>query len=245
MNRLFKYLFISMTVLGLMAQSTYTTCQAESLDSKDRNTLIQADIDSQRIPAGKKINIKIQTPLNSYIMIEGDYFLATISDDIFVDNKLILPAGTAIRGTVLEIKKSKMLMRGAQVLLDFDHVVTPVGKQIPLTAVITDYENLTLDGALTTANSGYLRAVGSYFNDGIDTVKSMTSNSYEFGKQYAGGFPAVITAPAGAIAGSMVGAGGFAGRSAIGIFKKGEDVDIQKGQSIQVTLMQPLDIPSN
>lgn len=245
MKNLYKYLLISAVLLGLIAQYSSKTCHAEGIETKDRSTLIQADIDSQRIPAGKKINVKLQTPLNSFILMEGDYFLATIADDIFVDNKLILPAGTAIRGTVLEIKKSKMLMRGAQVLLDFDHVVTPVGKQVPLTAVITDYENLTLDGALATANSGYFKAVGSYFHDGIDTLKSITSNSYEFGKQYAGGYPAIITAPAGALAGSVAGSGSFVGRSAIGIFKKGADVDLQKGQSFQITLMQPLDIPSN
>ncbi|MDD3150622.1 MAG: hypothetical protein PHV68_07275, partial [Candidatus Gastranaerophilales bacterium] len=132
-----------------------------------QNSFIQADIDSQRISAGQKLKLRMESPLNSTSSTQGDTFIATLVNDVYVGNKIILPIGSVVRGTVLESQKSRRLMRGAELLLDFDHVVTPIGKQIPLTAMVTGYTYISDSGALAT-DSSYTKAVDDYFHNSID-----------------------------------------------------------------------------
>ena len=70
-----------------------------------------------------------------------------------IEDKIILPAGSVIRGTVGNIKRASFFVREAQVMLIFDHIVTPTGKQIPLCAYLTNNPKINYEGYITGGSS--------------------------------------------------------------------------------------------
>ena len=59
------------------------------------------------------------------------------------------------------------------------------------------------------------------------------------------GIPVAVTAPAGAFVGAVGGSGYFIGKSIYDMFKKGDNIKINPGDIIEVTLIESLDVPTN
>lgn len=205
---------------------------------------VKVEVASKRIPSGTAVPIKIGTAINTISSSVGDQFYATLTNDIKVDNTVVLPAGSVIRGTIGQVKRSRLLSSGGQILLMFDHVVTPVGKQIPVYAYIKDNDNVNCDGNLT-AGTSYKKEFIKGFNKGKAITVNATKWGVSTGADVWGGAPLAITAPVGAIGGFFGGTGYFLGKTIISIFQKGGEVFIAPGQIITIVLAQPLDVPVN
>ena len=116
----------------------------------------QADAKTKRIPAGTKFTLKFLDPVTS---LGGNAdFSAIMLNDQTAETDVILPSGSVVRGAISKITPSKRFSRGAIVYLDFDHVVTPNGRQVPLTMAVVGRTDLTNDGGITTTR-GYWDAV--------------------------------------------------------------------------------------
>lgn len=109
---------------------------------------------TKRIPAGTKFTMKLLTPATTISNTEGAEFSAMLITDQTADNDVILPMGSVVRGTIQKIVPAKRMSKGAILYMDFDHVVTPNGRQIPLSFNITGRSDLTYDGGITTTR-GY------------------------------------------------------------------------------------------
>jgi hypothetical protein len=228
---------------------------------------MQADIQSRRIPAGTRIKLRMDTAVNTHNSKRGSSFVSTIMEDIRVNNKIILPEGTSIRGRVSKVVPNSFLSRGAELILVFDHVTTPVGKQIPLVAQVSYADNykITQEGSIS-AGGGYLKAVEKSFDQGLDiAVKSSTygidtgmsmmnslksSNNSQNAWKKAGvvafsALPVIIITPIAAVGGAAVGSTLFFSKSVISIFKKGDIVKIDPGKILEVNLIDPIDVPVN
>ena len=200
----------------------------------------KADAKTKRIPAGTTFQLEFLQPVSTFSGSAGDSFVAMLMNDQTAGTSVILPAGTVVRGSVAEVKTAKRFSRGAKLYLDFDHVVTPSGRQIPLDLAVAQYENIFYDGGLYK-NLGYGEAVKANYN----RASEMTKNSLEYGKKAGESAPGIqyITAPICAFAGFIGGAGYFIGDSIADIFRKGQDVYINTGDIMNVKLVHPIDIP--
>ena len=123
----------------------------------------RADAKTKRIPAGTMFQLEFLQPVNTFSGTTGDSFVATIRNEQAVGTSVILPAGTVVRGSVLEVKTAKRFSRGAKLYLDFDHVVTPTGRQIPLDMAVSQFDKIYYDGGLYK-NLGYGEAVQENYN---------------------------------------------------------------------------------
>ena len=128
----------------------------------------------------------------------------------------------------------------AKVMLIFDHIVTPAGKQVPLYAYLPHDENVSYEGYITGGTS-YSKA----FKQDAAKSKSIMINSTTYGVdkglKYLGGVPVVITAPVCAIGGTL-GAGGYiVGKSVYNMFVKGGEVLLEADTPLNVTLSKALD----
>jgi len=208
------------------------------------SNLMQADIKSERIPAGTTFKFKMETPVNSYNTTLGDTFRATLTEDISIGKKVIIPAGTIARGRAGEIKKNSFLSRGGKLNLTFDHIVTSMGKQIPLNVTITKAQYLSENGVLS-AGGGYLNALNKNIEQGNDFLISSTQYGFDKGKSFYSGYPVILTLPIGFAVGITGGAGIFTVKSTVDLFKKGDNVKINPGDVIEVILKDPLDVPLN
>ena len=200
----------------------------------------KADAKTKRIPAGSIFELEMLQPVNTYSGNAGDSFTAALKNEQSSDMNVILPAGSIVRGSIADVKTAKMLSRGAKLYIDFDHVVTPTGRQIPLDLAICSFENIYMDGGLYK-NLGYGEAVKNNYEKGAD----ITKKAVQYGSRAGDNAPGLqyITIPFCAIGGFIGGTGYFVGDSIIDIFRKGKDVYINTGDILKVKLINPIDIP--
>ena len=103
---------------------------------------LKADAKTKRIPAGTTFQLEFLQPVSTYSGSMGDSFVATLLNEQTSGSSVILPAGTVVRGSISDVKTAKYFSRGARLYLDFDHVVTPSGRQIPLDMAVAQFENI-------------------------------------------------------------------------------------------------------
>lgn len=204
----------------------------------------RADAQTKRIPAGTKLKLQLLDPLNTIAKNPGDSFNAMLLEDQkSTDANIILPAGSIVRGCVSKIKPIRRLSRGAVIYLDFDHVVTPNGRQLPLTLSVYNRVDLTDDGGIY-GSKGYGEAVKKNWQ----TTVSITKNATQFGKDIGSdAFTGAnyITTPICAVGGAFGGGAYFVGDSIIDLFRKGDDVILNQGTVLDVILTNPIDVPIN
>ena len=200
------------------------------------------NVKTKRIPAGTTLKLQLLSPVTSIANMEGQDFTAMLITDQTAESDVILPMGSVVRGNIKKIEPARRMSKGAIVHLDFDHVVTPNGRQLPLSLSITGRTDLTYDNGITTTR-GYKDA----FKQTCKKSGQITKNSVEWGKEtgedYWDGKMKYLSVPVGAIGGAIGTAGYFVYGSIADMIKKGEDVYLNKGEELNVILIDPIDVP--
>ena len=199
-----------------------------------------ANAKTKRIPAGTKFSLQLMTPLSTINNPAGTEFTAIMMSDETADNDVILPMGSLVRGTIRRVEPSKRMSKGAVLYLDFDHVVTPNGRQLPLTFSVTGRTDITYDGGIS-GGKGYKEAlINNWY-----VTNDIVSNSTEWGGDV---FDDVIVADQlmtgiGAIGGAIGGGAYYVYDFFADMIRKGDDVNLRKGEVLNVILVDPVDVP--
>lgn len=197
-----------------------------------------ANAKTKRIPAGTKFQLQLLTPLST-IRTSGEDFSAILLNDQTADSDVVLPSGSLVRGNIKNIIPAKRMSKGAILYLDFDHVVTPNGRQLPLSLSIVGRTDMTYDGGITTTR-GYSDAIKQSWGKTVD----ITKNSVEWGNDIVNDGPAkYVTMPLAAIGGGIGGGAFFVYDAIADMIRKGKDVNISTGEVINVILVDPIDVP--
>jgi len=202
----------------------------------------RADAKTKRIPAGTNFTLKIIEPVSTFSAQEGDYFSGVIQNDQSTGTNVVIPAGSVVRGSVNKLKTSKRFSRGAQLYLDFDHLVTPNGRQLPLSMSVVGFDYVGFDGGLYK-NLGY----GEALKNDWGKAKTYTTRSVNYGLRVKEASPGMqyITVPFCAVGGAAATGGYMIGRAFADMWKKGQEVEFKQGDLINVILTQPIDVPVN
>lgn len=226
-----KYITIGLLLAGFLTGMNLSTQAAVT------NKTMKADVQAIRIPAGTTMKLELLDSISSRSGSMGDEFSAMLKEDKLVNGKIALPSGSVVRGTINKITPSKRLSRSAVIYFSFDHVVTPTGKQIPMSAGLYRYMELTLDGGIYSGgNYGYA------IQENWKQTKNIVSKSIDWGKG-TGDNMQYVCVPLGAAGGAVGGAFYYVGSDIADLFKKGNEVNLQQGKDIEIMLTQPLDIP--
>lgn len=151
-------------------------------------------------PEGSFVNALLITPLNSASSQKGDEVEAVLSQPLFDGTRLLLPQGSRLKGTVLQVQPARSLSRNGQLRVVFHDLIPPTGTPSKVDASLEGVQsasdqNLKLDsegGAqarppntrlLTTAISVSLGAA-SFLGDTASDVGPRVSGG-------AGGFKLV------------------------------------------------------
>jgi len=166
------------------------------------------------VPEATQIRVKIDDALDSATSQPGDHFQATLVDPVVVGDRVALPAGSTIEGTVSDVIPAKKGLKesAGSLTLSFDRVSTPAGEDAPMNAAITQAAKSTKKKAGTIAGS----AAG-----GALLGKILGKSSKD--------------AAIGAVLGGAVGTGIAAGT-------KGSEMKIEAGTEMSISLQQPLTI---
>lgn len=203
----------------------------------------RADAKTKRIPAGTKLKLQLIDPINTVAENAGDSFSAMLLEDQTSGTSVILPAGSIVRGCISKIKPVRRLSRGAVIYLDFDHVVTPNGRQLPLSLSVYNRADLTDDGGIY-GSKGYGEALKKNWVRTVEITKNATQFGSDIGDEAFTGAN-YITTPICAVGGAFGGGAYFVGDSVIDLFRKGEDVILNQGTILDVTLINSIDVPVN
>ena len=203
---------------------------------------INANIKTKRVPQGTVIPLKVLDPVGSNLSMLGDQFDLMVTENIKVDNTIVIPQGSVVRGSVEAVEAPKLLYQGGSVRLYFDHIVSSTGKQVPFYAGICNNQNTTYDGALASKTT---------YSDAFDKTKETTKNivvkstnwAWNKGDEMMNGAPKYVMAPLTAIVSTPVAGVYFVGDTIADIFKKGKNINLNQGEVINVQLLKPMDMP--
>jgi type IV secretory pathway VirB10-like protein len=212
-------------------------------------------------PDGSLVHALLVTPLNSAFTPKGAEVEAVVSQPLFDGDRLILPEGTRLRGTVLEVRPARRWHHNGQLRIVFRELVLPDGVQQKVVAGLETVQadksqNIKLDsegGAEATSSRTRYASLGlslalttaafRQHNDG-DEDANQSGNGAAGG---LAGFKLVGLAFAYAInvqpVGMAMGAYGSA-RSVYHTFvAKGHDVVFPKNTPMEISLGEPRKAP--
>ena len=172
----------------------------------------------------------------------GDQFDLMVVDNVKVNNIVVIPQGSVIRGSIEELEKPARLYKGGMIRLYFDHIVSSTGKQVPFYAGICNNPNVTYDGALSS-KTNYQTALYNTAQTTKNIVVKPTTWAWEKGDEMLNGSPKYVLAPLTAIVSAPVAGIYFVGDAIADVFKKGKDINLNQGETIQVQLLKPIDMP--
>jgi hypothetical protein len=116
-------------------------------------------------PSGSVVHALLVTPLNSATSQKGDPVEAVINQPLVVSDHLVLPEGSHLKGSVLQVRPARRLGRNGQLRIVFHQIAPPSGIEQKVEASLEGVEvakgqHLSLDsegGAqVTTPRTRYL-----------------------------------------------------------------------------------------
>lgn len=176
------------------------------------------------VPAGTVIPVTLTSRVSTKNSKDGDGIYGKTSFPITVNNKIVIPEGSYVRGKITEVRRPGRVKGKGEITLNFQTLVLPNGITIPI------YTSLGGAG-------------GSGERKGEATVQGDSSKS-EDGKTVGttaaeGGLIGVI---AGGGKGAVIGgAGGAAVGTAAVLLTRGRDLVLEPGTTIEIVLDRPIE----
>jgi hypothetical protein len=88
------------------------------------------------VPSGTELDVRLQNALNSGTAVVEDRFEATTLVDLNVNGRVVIPAGSLMRGVVTAVEAGTRTNRTARMTVSFDQV-TVNGRSYPMRGTVT------------------------------------------------------------------------------------------------------------
>ena len=105
--------------------------------SSTRSSTTSASAVAVEVPVGTEIDVRLQAPLNSGTNQVEDRFEATTLVDVGVNGRVVIPAGSLMRGVVTAVEPATRTNRTARLTISFDQV-TVNGQPYPIRGTVTE-----------------------------------------------------------------------------------------------------------
>jgi hypothetical protein len=117
---------------------------------------------SVEIPVGTEIDVRLQNTLNSGTAQVEDRFEGTTLNDVSVDGRVAIPAGSLFRGVVTAVEPGTRTNRTSKLTVSFDQV-TISGRSYPIRGTVTqaiEGEGIRGEAGRTAAGAGVGAIIG-------------------------------------------------------------------------------------
>lgn len=160
----------------------------------------------------------------------GDIITAATSEDIFVEDNKVIPAGTVFKGRVSSVKPPRRVQRPGWLEISFTELALPNGKRFAFSAEANNFKKTTLKGvakgtgmvAANAAGGAIVGALAAY-----QIVGGMRGSAACHYYNIAGG----------AAAGALIAAGHA-------IMKKGDRATLEPGDDLNLSIDTDLLLPA-
>jgi hypothetical protein len=88
------------------------------------------------VPVGQEIDVRLQTPLSSDTATVEQRFQTTTVVDLMQGDRVLIPAGSVVRGVVRSVEEAGRIERTGRLTLGFDQMVIN-GREYPIRAMAT------------------------------------------------------------------------------------------------------------
>jgi hypothetical protein len=122
----------------------------------------RAQTGDSAIPTGTELDVRLQDRLSSKDNVVEDRFRATTAVDLTMGDRMLIPAGSEIRGVVSSVEKAGRLDRKAEMTLSFDQI-TINGRDYPIQGTVVEAiegEGIKGDIGKIAAGSGVGAIIG-------------------------------------------------------------------------------------
>jgi hypothetical protein len=202
-------------------------CAAQELTPAGQGTEKDAQSDPEMIvPVGTTIPIVLTSFLNTKSTQAGDTFYADTVYPIWIQQRLVIPKGSTIRGTVTEVVRPGKVKGKGRMAIRIDDILLPNGVSRNLVAV---FRGLHGPGDEKMDRDKETIEAGASKGQDVGIVVGTTATGAIIGGMIDHG------------AGGAIGAGaGAAGGLATVLFSRGRDLVLSPGTQFDLQLKQPL-----
>jgi hypothetical protein len=109
---------------------------------------------TSEIPQGTVVHAQLMTPLNSASTQKGAEVTAILSRPLMNDGKLILPQGTALTGSVVQVRAARYGRHNGQLRFVFRDLALPDGVKSKVEAMVQGVQSETADNLQLDAEGG-------------------------------------------------------------------------------------------
>jgi hypothetical protein len=194
-----------------------------------------SDPNAITIPAGTKIPLSLKQAISTKNAREGDAVYAETAFPFVVDNRVIVPAGSYIQGRIAHVERAGRVKGRAEILMHFTSMIYPSGYTVMLPG--------SVENTPGADNKSVKDSEGTIQQD-KDTGKKIEEGAKggvygATGGALAGGLSAGLNgARVGAAAGAAAGIGWA-------LLKRGNDVKLDVGTSIEMEIQRPITLDAS
>jgi hypothetical protein len=217
---------ISASCLPGMAQEPPRPPQEQVNPPQDVADVPQSDNPELVVPAGTVLSVVLNSYLNSRSSQVGDRFYADIMYPIYIQQRMVIPKGSTVRGTVTQVQRPGRIKGKARMAIRIDNVLLPNG----------------IDRDMVVAFHGIHGPGTEKIDRKSETVSESGSQGQDVGQILgAAGGGAIIGAVADGGREAAIGAGaGAAVGLATVLFTRGKELVLGPGTQFDVELRQPM-----
>jgi hypothetical protein len=180
------------------------------------------------LPENTRIILQLNDHLSTKVNSEGDTFTAYVTKPVMVGDRIVIPKGSVVTGSISRILRPGRFKGKALMNLIFQSVKIPGRGQLPIVATLAKVDS-----------KGY----GAVKPEG--TLEGEGSEGGDIGRVVV---PGIAGAGIGTLAGGAKGAAiGSGVGTAIGLASvfatRGREIEIRRGATLDIILNQPLIIP--
>jgi len=187
------------------------------------------------IPAGTKIPLLLKQAISTKNARDGDAVYAETAFPFVVDDRIIIPAGSYIQGKIAHVERGGRVKGRAEILMHFTSMIYPSGYTVMLPGSVENTPG---------ADSNSVKDSEGTIQQDKDTGKKIEQGAK------AGVYGASGGALAGGLSSGLNGARvGAAAGAAIGVawamMKRGSDVKLDVGTSIEMEIQRPISVDAS
>jgi hypothetical protein len=178
------------------------------------------------VPAGTRLGVTLENGISTNSAKPGDSVYFRTSFPVTMNNKVVIPVGSYLRGEITESKRPGHVKGKGELRLRLNTLILPNGYTVDLNA-----EPHSADvGGTKTDSEGKITGPGGKGKD-VETIAATTVAGAGIGGIAAGGKGAGIGA----------GIGGVAGLAAV-LLSRGPDAQLPRGSSMDLVLERDLQL---
>jgi type IV secretion system protein VirB10 len=196
---------------------------------------VAADSNAITIPAGTRIPLGLKQAISTKNAHEGDPVYAETTFPFLINERVVVPAGTYIQGKITRVERAGRIKGRAEILMHFTSMIFPSGYTVMLPGSVQN-----TPGAEKTSVKD---SEGTIRQDS-DTGKKVEDAARN--GAYGGAVGGIGGGLGGGLNGARMGAGaGAAAGIAWALLKRGNDVRLEVGASIEMEIVRAITLDSS